>query len=62
MSKDSDAWNRNPRSYRSRIATDGSPREIVNKAVVQMDLEGGMTPWCGVGGVVTISLEAKGAP
>ena len=31
MSKDSDEWNRDPRTYRGRKAIVGSPREIVNK-------------------------------
>ena len=30
-SKDSEAWNRNPGSYKRRLAIDGSFREMVNK-------------------------------
>ena len=60
---DSEAWNRNPRSCRSRFGVDGPLRRIVNKyaacgwAVVQMGRDGGMTPWHGVGGTVPISSE-----
>ena len=48
-----------------RDAVDGSMREIVNEyaacgcAVVQRNLDGGMTPWYGVGGIVPISLEMQ---
>ena len=41
----------------------GPEGEIVKKyaacgwAVVQMDLDGGMTPWYGLGGMMPISLE-----
>ena len=40
--------------------------EIVEKyaacgwAVVQMDLDGGLTPWYGVGGIVPIELDVQG--
>ena len=47
MSKDSDEWNRDSRTYRGRKAIVGSLREIVNKyaacgwPVAQMDPGGG---------------------
>ena len=47
MSKDSDEWNRDPRTYRDRKAIVGSLREIVNKyaaggwLVAQMGPDGG---------------------
>ena len=43
----------------------GSIREVVNQcaacgwAVVQMNLDGGMTPWYGIGGTMPISLEVQ---
>ena len=60
-SKDSQQWNSNFRIHRGRIAIGGSFRWNVNKyaAVAQMDLDGDMTPWCGVGGFMSISLKAQ---
>ena len=31
-------------------------------AVVRIDFDGGMTPWCGVGGVMMISFEVHKGP
>ena len=51
--------------FAGRNAVDGSKRRIVSKyaacgwAVVQMDLDGGMTPWYGVEGITSISLEVQ---
>ena len=64
-SEDSQQWNSNFRICKGRIASDGSCRWNVNEyaacgfAVVQMYLDGDMTPWCGVGGFMSISLEAQ---
>ena len=52
-----------PESFSGRIALGGSFRRMVNQyaacgwAMVQMDFDGGMTPWDGDGGVVPNSLE-----
>ena len=49
-SKDSEAWNRDLGCYQGRLAIDGSLWRVVTKygasgwAVVQRDLDGGMTP------------------
>ena len=44
-----------------------SSANVLNKyaacgwAVVQMELDGGMTPWCGVGGIMSVSSEVQRA-
>ena len=55
----------NPQKPQEKSAIDGCLRGITNQsavcgwAVVQMDLDGGMTPRCGVGGILPISLEVQ---
>ena len=47
------------------ISRDGSWRDFVGKyatygwAVVQTEPDGGLTPWCGVGGILSIELQVQ---
>ena len=65
LSDDSISWRRSSRRLSGSIAIDGSLRGVAGKyaacdwAVVQMDHDGGLKPWYGVGGNMPLSFEVQ---